>query len=270
MARNARRQPPKNPLDELFELALDLDLTALAQALPEILARAEEETLSFVAFALALLRAESKARQERSLNRNRKRARLGAVEGLEGYNFADRPQLDPRVVKGLCDGRFIEERRSVLCVGRTGTGKTRVIKAIAQAACALGYTVLYVLFAEMLEALHASRADGTFSRAFRRLVKPQLLVIDEWAYEAVDQEANKDLFRLVCARYRQGAILLAANVGFKKWVKLFPGEASAVATVDRLVDDATILRFTGKSYRKPREIVGAPLEEEEEEDKNEQ
>lgn len=263
MARRSRQPTTRNPQAELIDLATDLDLTALAQSFPDVLARAEQESLSFVEFALALLRTESNARRNRSLTRNLKRALLGAVEGLEGYNFADRPQLDARIVKGLSSGQFIEERRTVICIGKTGTGKTRVLKAIAHAACALGYTVLYVLFADMLEALHASRADGTFPRAFRRLVKPQLLVIDEWAHDPVDQQATKDLFRLVCARYRQGAIMLAANVGFKRWANLFPGEAAATATVDRLVDDATILRFTGKSYRKPREIVGAPLEDEE-------
>lgn len=243
-------------------MAVDLDLTALAQAFPDILGRAERESLSFVEFALAMLRAESIARRERSLERILRRARLGPVQGLDGYDFAIRPELDARVVKGLCAGQFVEERRNILCAGKPGTGKTRVIKAIAHAACVLGYTVLYVIFAEMLEALHASRADGTFARAFRRLVKPRLLVIDEWAYESVDQEATKDLFRLVSARYHQGSIMLAANVGFKRWSRLFPGEASAVATVDRLVDDATILRFTGKGCRDPREIVGAPLEDE--------
>lgn len=263
MARRSRRAATRTPQAELIDLAIDLDLTALAQGVPEILARAEGESLSFVEFALALLRTESNARRDRSLTRNLKRARLGAVEGLEGYDFAVRPQLDARVIKGLCGGQFIEEHRPVICLGKSGTGKTRVIKAIAHAACTHGYTVLYVLFAEMLETLHASRADGTFARAFRRLVKPQLLVIDEWAYEDVDQKATKDLFRLVCARHRQGATMLAANVGFKQWVNLFPGEAAAVATVDRLVDDATILRFTGKSFRKPREIVGAALEDEE-------
>lgn len=262
MARRSRRTAPRNPQAELIELAIDLDLTALANEFPEILARAEREKLSFVEFALALLRAEAIARRNRSLARILKRARLGAVEGLDGYDFAVRPQLDARVVRGLCGGQFIEERRNVICVGRSGTGKTRILKAIARAACTLGYTVLYVLFAEMLEALHASRADGTFVRASRRLTKPQLLVIDEWAYDTVDQQATKDLFRLVSARYRQSSILLAANVGFKKWIDRFPGEASAVATVDRLVHDATILRFTGKSFREPREIVGAPLEDE--------
>jgi DNA replication protein DnaC len=262
MARRSRRQPNHNPQQELIDLAVDLDLTALAQAFPDILMRAERESLSFVEYSLALLQAESIARRDRSLERNRKRARLGPVQGLEGYDFAMRPQLDPRVVKGLTGGAFVEERRNVIFVGRPGTGKTRVMKAIAHAACALGYTVLYIIFAEMLEALHASRADGTFSRAFQRLVKPKLLVVDEWAYDSVGQEATKDLFRLVSARHRQGSIMLAANVGFKKWAHLFPGEASAVATVDRLVDDATILRFTGKSFRDPREIVGAPLEDE--------
>lgn len=263
MARRSRRPPTHNPLAELVDLATDLDLTALAQALPEILARAEDESLSFIAFALALLRAESLTRRNRSLTRILKRSRLGSVEGLDGYNYVIRPQLDARVVNGLCTGQFIEDRRNVICVGPPGRGKTRVIKAIAHAACALGYTVLYVIFAEMLEALYASRADGTLARAFRRLVKPQLLVIDEWAYESIDQQATKDLFRLVSARHQRGSILLAANVGFKRWVNLFPGEASAVATVDRLIDDATILRFTGKGCRAPREIVGAPLDDEE-------
>jgi len=53
----------------------------------------------------------------------------------------------------------------------------------------------------------------------------------------------------------------ALNTGFSKWRSLFPSEATAVATVDRLVDSATILRFTGKSFRQPREIIGAPLED---------
>ena len=35
-----------------------------------------------------------------------------------------------------------------------------------------------------------------------------------------------------------------------------------MATVDRLVDRATILRFTGKSFRMPKDILGAELEDE--------
>jgi hypothetical protein len=39
-----------------------------------------------------------------------------------------------------------------------------------------------------------------------------------------------------------------------------PSPGQAVAIADRLVDDATILRFTGQPYRQPREVHGAPLD----------
>jgi DNA replication protein DnaC len=56
--------------------------------------------------------------------------------------------------------------------------------------------------------------------------------------------------------------VLTANSGFSKWKTLFPSEAQAVAAVDRLLHDATILRFTGTTWREPRDIHGAPLDDE--------
>ena len=112
----------------------------------------------------------------------------------------------------------------------------------------------------MIEELNASQADGTYKRAFKRYVKPALLLLDEFGYQPFSTDATNYLFRIVSARHRQGSIILTANTGFSKWKTLFPSEATAVATVDRLVDRATILRFTGKSFRQPRDIVGAPLE----------
>jgi len=261
MARNTRRAPASNPSEELIQLATDLDLTALANTLPELLESAETESPSFTDFGLTMFRSEIDARKTRRLERSLKRSRLGVVEGLEGFDFAARPKLDPRVVKELFGCRFVEEHRNILCLGRAGLGKTRIAKAIAHAACLADYSVLCVHAADMVEELHASHADRTFKRAFRRFVKPEVLLIDEFGYEPFNSEATNYLFRLVSARHRQGSIVLTANTGFSKWRNLFPSEATAVATVDRLVDAATILRFTGKSFRQPKNIVGAPLED---------
>lgn len=261
MARNSRRPPAKDPTDELRQLAIDLDLTALADALPAVLDRAERDGLSFTAFALALFGTEASARNGRRLTRSLRRSRLGAIEGLDGYDFAARPQLEPRVVRELLNCRFVEEHRNVLCLGKPGLGKTRVAKALVHAACLSGYSTLCVLASQMLEDLYASGADHTFPRTLRRFVKPHVLLIDEFGYEPFDSAATKSLFRLVSARHGQGSIVLTANTGFSQWKNLFPSEAEAVATVDRLVDHATILRFTGKSFRNPAQITGAPLED---------
>jgi len=261
MARRARRSAAPTPSEELIQLAIDLDLTTLAAALPELLAAAEKQSPSYTEFVLTMLRREMTARSTRRLQRGLKRSHLGVVEGLEGFDFSVRPELDARLVKELFTCRFVEEHRNVLCLGRSGLGKTRIGKALAHAACLAGYSVLCVLTADMIEDLHSSHADGTFKRAFRRYVKPAVLVMDEFGYQPFSAEATDYLFRLVSARHRQGSIVLTANTGFTNWVNLFPSEATAVATADRLVDGATILRFTGKSYRKPREISGAPLED---------
>ena len=261
MARYRRRKTETSPVEELVQLAIDLDLTTLAKALPALLEKAEKGSPSFTDFGLDLLRIEAQARKERRLDRGLRLSKLGPVEGLEGFDFTLRPKLDPRVVKELFNCRFAEEHRNILCLGRPGLGKTRIAKALAHAACLAGYTVLAVVASKMLEDFFAAEADGTQKRVLQRYTKPDVLLLDEFGYEPFTVRATNYLFRLVSQRHRKGSIILTANTGFTAWKKLFPSEANAVATTDRLVDDATILRFTGKSLRQPREIVGAPLED---------
>ncbi len=261
MARSTRRPPAPDPVEELTQLALDLDLTQAAGALREILSRAEGDALSYTDFGLALLRAEATARANRRLERGLRRSRLGTIEGLDDFDFSARPQLDAKVVRELMNCRYVAEKRNILCLGRPGLGKTRVAKALVHAATLAGHSTLCVVTAEMIEDLHASHADGTFKRALRRYVKPAVLLCDEFGYEPFDAKATNYLFRVISARHKTGSIVLTANTGFTKWKALFPSEANAIATVDRLVDQATILRFTGKSFRDPREIVGAPLDD---------
>ena len=53
---------------------------------------------------------------------------------------------------------------------------------------------------------------------------------------------------------------MVTNLPFKQWGECLPSPAQAVAIADRLVDDATSLRFSGPPYRQPRDVHGAPLD----------
>jgi DNA replication protein DnaC len=252
--------PAPDPFESIVELLGRFNLTTMARRLREMLAQAEKVKPSYCEFLLALLVEEENARWERRIQRRRRWSKLGEPATLDGFDWSMRPQLPPQVVKELLTCRFVEERRNVILVGRPSTGKTTVARALGHAACGRGMSVYYGVTAAVLEMLHAARADGTYRKVFRRVTQPDLLVLDDAGFSTLGRDAVNELFRLVCARYRQRSTIVATNLPFRRWEEFLPSPAQAVAIVDRLIDQATVLRFGGKPCRQPRDTHGAPLD----------
>ena len=258
----ARKPDAHDPVAQVRSLLERLSLTTAARGLNDLLAQAEATHPAYSEFLRQILEAEQSTRWERKLQRRRRWSTLGPPVTLEGFDWAARPQLSPQVVKELLTCRFIDEHRNVILVGRPSTGKTTVAKAIGHAACSHALSVYYASMADVLQTLHAARADGTYRKVFRRVTDAELLILDDAGFADLSREAANELFRVVCARYRERASLVVTNLPFKQWAEFLPSPAQAVAIADRLVHDATILRFSGKPYRQPREVHGAPLDNE--------
>ena len=259
----AKKHKHHDSLETLRELLVEHNLTTIAKRLAELLTQAETSHPAYSEFLHEVLVAEQEARRERKVVRRTRWSKLGSYVSLKGFDFAIRPQLSPQVLKELLTCRFVEERRNLILVGRPSTGKTTVAKAMGHAACRQGFSVYYVPLGEMLEQLHASRADATYRRAFRRIEQPDLLILDDCGFDTtLGRNAANELFRVVCARHRQRSTVVVTNLPFKKWGEFLPSPAQAVAIADRLIDQATILRFSGKPGRQPKEVYGAPLKDE--------
>jgi DNA replication protein DnaC len=259
MTRKLETADPLAPVRTLLER---LNLTTAARGLPDLLAQAEATRPAYSEFLRQLLDAEQHARWERKLQRRRRWSKLGPPRSLDGFDWAARPQLAPQVIKELLTCRFIDEHRNIILVGRPSTGKTTVAKALGHAACSQALGVYYAPTADVLGTLHAARADGTYRTVFRRVTTADLLILDDAGFSDLGRDAANELFRVVCARYRQRSTIVVSNLPFKHWGEFLPSPGQAVAIADRLVDDATILRFTGTPYRQPRDVYGAPLDTE--------
>jgi len=247
-------------LEQVQKLLVQMSLTSLARGLSGLLDRAEQQSPGYTQFLLEALGIEEAARIERKIARRVRWSRLGPYATLDDFDFTARPDLSPHSVREFLTCRFVAEKRNLILVGRPSTGKSTVARAIGHAACRKLYHVLYLPMSEMLETLLASRADHTYRRAFRRVTKPDLLILEDAGFANLEREHANDLFRVVNARHRTASTIVVSNLPFKKWGELLPSEPQAVAIVDRLVDDATILRFSGKPFRTPREVHGAPID----------
>jgi DNA replication protein DnaC len=258
----ARREGPSDPLETIRSRLVELNLTTLARELGSLLGRVENSAPSYSQFLLQAIDIELEARTDRKLERRRRWSRLGPHVSLDNFDFSARAQHWPQAVRELATGRFVQEKRNVILVGRPSTGKTTVARAIGHAVCCRGFSVYYVSVADMLAAIHASKIDGTYRKALRRVTRPDLLILDDAGFSTLNKEKTNDLFRVVAARYREKSILAVTNLPFKQWDEFIPSPAQAVAIADRLIHDATILRFSGKSFRLPRDVYGAPLDDE--------
>lgn len=255
-----RNDPPEDPLAETRKILIGLNLTTLARDLDALLRRFENGGLSYSDFLRRALEVEQSARLDRRLLRRLRRSHLGPHVSLDDFDFAIRPQLSPQAVRELATGRFIQEKRNVILVGRPSTGKTTVARAIGHAACQRGFSAYKVDMAEALSALKAAKVDGTFRKTFRRLMQPDLLILDNAGFSTLSREKADLLFRVVSMRYREKSMMVVTNLPFKQWAEFIASPAQAVAIADRLIHDATILRFSGKPGRLPRDVFGAPLD----------
>ena len=250
-----------DPIEEIKQHVENLNLTALRDQVHVLVKQAQEQSWSYSQFAVEMFRHEVQTRYDRHLTRNLKRSGLPTkIEGIRGFDFSIRPKLEAKIIQELLNCRWVDEDgcgRNILCVGRPGLGKSRILDALCHAACLRGYSVCKIQTTQLLEELHASQVDGTYHRTFRKYLRVGVLYIDDFGYEPFDSFATAQLFRIVSARHLYKPILLAASTGFRKWNDFFPSEEQAVATVDRLIDRSTILRFSGKTKRKPKNIYGA-------------
>lgn len=255
-----RNPPLQDPLAALCALLERLNLTTASRRLSALLAEAEKTHAAYSEFLRHVLDAEEGSRWERKIQRRLRWSKLGPAVSLDGFDWSIRPQLSPQVVKELLTCRFIDEHRNLILVGRPSTGKTTVARAIGHAACARALSVYYAPTADVLASLHAARADGTYRKVFRRVAESDLLLLDDAGFSELGREAANELFRVVCARSRQRSTIVVTNLPFKQWGEFLPSPAQAVAIADRLIDDATILRFSGTPCRQPRDVHGAPLD----------
>jgi len=102
---------------------------------------------------------------------------------------------------------------SAVFTGHAGTGKTHLSRALGYAACQKGLSVLFITAAEMVNHLQHAQKTYNLEAELNKYRKPQVLIIDELGYVALDTQAS-NLFFQVLAKANKEA--------FPAWRELSP------------------------------------------------
>jgi len=144
----------------------------------------------------------------------------------------------------------MEKRSSILIFGPTGVGKTFMARHLSFAAIKSGYSVLLVRADKMFESLKHSRADGTHTRALRSYLKPDLLVIDDFAIRMMTREEANDMYEIIVERYEMKSSIFTSARAPEEWQPLFPDPILGNSALDRLAHSSYQILMDGSSLRK--------------------
>lgn len=208
-----------------------------------------------------LIDSEWDERYNRKLNRNVKNARFRYRAAVEQINFDTPRDLNKNFVLRLADCDFISKKENVFITGSTGIGKSYIASALGHQACSLGYKVLYEHTSKLFARLKMGKADGTYLKEITRMEKQELLIIDDFGIQPLDQQSRTMLMEIIEDRHGKASTIFTSQVPVNKWHEVIGEQTIADAILDRIIHDAHRLELTGESMRKKRAILTEELTE---------
>jgi len=148
---------------------------------------------------------------------------------------------------------FMPERKNVILIGNSGTGKTHCAIATGITACMNDFKVIFRTAAMLVNELHEAKRLGRLASLIKQIKKVDLLIIDELGYISFDLESAELLFQLLATRYETQSTLITSNLMFSDWTTIFQNKVLTSALLDRITHNAIILNMSGQSFRRRSE-----------------
>jgi DNA replication protein DnaC len=130
-----------------------------------------------------------------------------------------------------------------------GVGKTFLATALGHAAVRRRFTVHFERCDRLLKRLRASRLDNSHDAEMRKLIRVDLLIIDDFALHALDALDTADVYELIVERHRAAATVVTSNREPIEWLGMMADALLAQSAIDRLKSAAHELVLDGESYR---------------------
>jgi DNA replication protein DnaC len=236
-------------LTELERSLRALRLSGMSATLQARALAVASHEMDFVEAFSYLVQDELDRRHSRLLERRYTLSGLTEPKDLKAFDWTYNPTLPKRPILELATLKFVDAREDALFIGKPGTGKSHVAKALALLAVNRGYKVLYREAHQLIEDIHEARALGEMRKLRAQLIGAQLLVIDDLFLRKLPSGAGDELADVLMSRYEKASTIITSNRGLEDWATLLGDVVVVGPLLDRLMHHGHLLQFDGKSWR---------------------
>lgn len=159
-----------------------LKLPTFVREYEKVAFEAAQDRADYPRYLLRLCELERIDRERRMVERRIRMARFPHTKSFDTFDFAAQPSLNKALVLELARGEWIEQRRNVIALGPSGTGKTHAALALGLAACQKGYSVAFTTAAALVHDLMEARDERRLRMLQKHLASVKLLILDELGY----------------------------------------------------------------------------------------
>lgn len=234
-----------DPLAEAIELTRRLKLPPWVLA--DLIPTAKAQRWDPAEVVRVLLAEEAAGRDRANLHTRRKRA--GFPTGKTFGDWDETKSAIPRPTQDALKSLEWVGRRENFCIcGPSGTGKSHFTEALGQTAVEAGLTVSWFTIEDLGVLVRRHRADDSIARALAKIIRSDLIIVDDIGLLPVSPDAAEGFYRLVDAAYERRSVAVSSNLHPSGFDEIMP-KTLATATVDRLMHHAHIVVSQGDSYQ---------------------